>query len=232
MSRYRVDAQKRREGSEMSDSDVELPWLPPAQVVTIPGRGECFVRVHRHADPQRPTLLLLHGWTASADLQFFTAYEAIAERCSFIAVDHQGHGRGLRSLAPFALEQAADDAHAVATMLRCERAILVGYSMGGPIALHLTRRHPEFVDALILQATALEWRATRRERIVWRLLPLLGSLLRSSIYPRYLRRALPKLIPAGHPIANYRSWAQAEVRRGDKVVPLELKLAAGWRRAG
>ena len=28
--------------------------------------------------PNAPTVLLLHGWTASADLQFFTAYETLA----------------------------------------------------------------------------------------------------------------------------------------------------------
>lgn len=209
----------------MNRPDLALPWLPEARIVTLPGRGECFVRVHQHPDASRPTFLLLHGWTASADLQFFTAYEAVAERGSFIAIDHQGHGRGLRSERPFSLERVADDAYEVARSLGCERAIVIGYSMGGPIALHLTRRHPHFVDAMILQATALEWRATRRERLLWRLLPILGSLLRSSVYPRYLRRALPRLIPAGHPLTPYRSWLEAEVRRGDVTAIIEAGKA-------
>ena len=83
----------------------------------IEGRGEFFVRVHRHADPAAPVVLLLHGWTASSDLQFFTAYEALAERYSFIGIDHRGHGRGLRSPDPFTLEDAADDAAAVVRAL-------------------------------------------------------------------------------------------------------------------
>ena len=78
----------------------------------IEGRGELFVRLHRHPDPAAPTVLLLHGWTASSDLQFFTAYEALAERCTFVGIDHRGHGRGLRSPDAFTLEDAADDAAA------------------------------------------------------------------------------------------------------------------------
>ena len=76
------------------------PGLPEGSIALLPGRGEVFYRHHR-GDPSLPTLLLLHGWTASADLQWFTAYEQLAERYSFVAVDHRGHGRGLRSDEPF-----------------------------------------------------------------------------------------------------------------------------------
>jgi pimeloyl-ACP methyl ester carboxylesterase len=58
-------------------------------------------------------VLLLHGWTASGDLQFFTAYEALAQHYSFVAVDHRGHGRGMRTVSPFALEDVADDCAAL-----------------------------------------------------------------------------------------------------------------------
>lgn len=194
---------------------MELPWLPPGEIVRLEGRGEVFVRHHRHADQSVPTVLLLHGWTASADLQFFTAYRALAQRCSFIAVDHRGHGRGLRSLDAFSLEDAADDAYFAASALGAERVIAVGYSMGGPITLHLARRHPEFVTGIVVESTALEWRATWRERLTWQWLPVLGAVLRSWAYPRYLRRSLPRLIPTGHPLESYVPWLQAEIQRGD-----------------
>ena len=122
-----------------------LPWLPAGRVIRIDGRGELFVRVHEHPDRTAPTVLLLHGWTASSDLQFFTAYEALAERYSFVGIDHRGHGRGLRSPTPFRLEDAADDAAAVIRELGVAPVVAVGYSMGGPISLHLARRHRELV---------------------------------------------------------------------------------------
>ncbi len=113
----------------------EMPWMPPAEIVRVEGRGEFFVRRHVHPDPTVPTVVLLHGWTASADLQFFSAYRALAERVSFIGIDHRGHGRGPRTLTPFEFDDVADDHVAVARQLGIERAVLVGYSMGGPIAL-------------------------------------------------------------------------------------------------
>ena len=135
-----------------------MPWLPPGHTMVLPGRGEVFHRYHRHANPAAPTLLLLHGWTASADLQFFTAYEALAEHYSFVAIDHRGHGRGLRSPAKFDLVEVADDAALLVQSLGLAEVVTVGHSMGGPISLLLTQRHPQLVRALVVQATALEWR--------------------------------------------------------------------------
>jgi 3-oxoadipate enol-lactonase len=189
-------------------------------VVPVPG-GEVFARVHRHPDPTRPTLLLMHGWTASADLQFFTAYETLAGWCSFIAVDHRGHGRGLRTADEFELTDAADDAAAVvralADELGTERVITVGYSMGGPISLLLARRHPELVAGLVVQATALEWRATRMERVRWKTVRLVGPVLRSWAYPRWLRYGIGKLLGPAHELQRYVPWIEAETRRGDPM---------------
>ena len=108
----RSRSQRDRLDTLTSMSQLRLPWLPEGRLVHVEGRGECFVRLHRHPDPGAP-VLLLHGWTASSDLQFFTAYEALAARFTFVGIDHRGHGRGLRSPDAFTLEDAADDAAAV-----------------------------------------------------------------------------------------------------------------------
>ena len=96
---------------------ISIPPLLPGRVVHLPGRGEMFVRHHQHSDPNAPTLLLLHGWTASSDLQFFTAYESLSRDYSIVGVDHRGHGRGLRPNRAFSLEDCADDAAAVVLSL-------------------------------------------------------------------------------------------------------------------
>ena len=75
---------------------VPPPRLPPGRVVELPGRGEVFVR-ERLGSATQPTILLLHGWTASADLNWFRAYDAVAPLGRLLAVDHRGHGRGMRS---------------------------------------------------------------------------------------------------------------------------------------
>src|SRR5262249_37852627 len=61
-------------------TEFTLPWLPEGRLVRVEGRGELFARIHRHPDPSAPVVVLLHGWTASSDLQFVSAYEGLAER--------------------------------------------------------------------------------------------------------------------------------------------------------
>jgi 3-oxoadipate enol-lactonase len=192
---------------------MKLPWLPPGRVRQLAGRGEIFFRHHVHTGSSGPTLLLLHGWTASADTQFFTAYQALAGSWSFIAPDHRGHGRGIR--ARFTLEDAADDAAALVRELGVGPVVVVGYSMGGPIAMLLAHRHPELVAGLVLEATALEWRASRRDRWRWRALGLIGASLRSRFYPRMLHASLLRLTRAHADASPWLEWLEGEVRRND-----------------
>jgi 3-oxoadipate enol-lactonase len=206
-------------------AEFNLPWLPEGRTVRVEGRGEFFVRLHRHADPEAPVVLLLHGWTASSDLQFFAAYERLAERCSFIGIDHRGHGRGLRSPEPFTLEDAADDAAAVVRILGLRSVLAIGYSMGGPVSLHLCRRHPGLVVALIVQATGLEWSGTWRERALWRAFPITGSWMRSRGYRWYVRRAVSKLINAENRLEPYVPWLVSELSRNDAFAMVDAGRA-------
>ena len=191
------------------------PWLPEGRTLVAPGRGELFYRRFQHPDPDAPTVLLLHGWTASGDLQFFTAYRALAERCSFLTIDHRGHGRGLRSEHRFELEDVADDAAALIEMLGVAPVIALGYSMGGPISMLLARRHPDLVRALVVQATALEWCSSRIERVRWKTARIIGPLLRSFAYQRWLRHGLARLLGTRSPIQAYVPWLSGEMRRND-----------------
>jgi pimeloyl-ACP methyl ester carboxylesterase len=188
------------------------PALPPGRVVNLPGRGEVFVRDSGGA-AARPAVLLLHGWTASADINFFPVYACLAESYRVIALDLRGHGRGMRSVEPFSLEDCADDAAAVLDQLGAGRAIVVGYSMGGPVGLLLARRHPERVAALVMQATALEWQRAVRERAVWRLLPVLDLVLRFGAGAVFVDRVFRRAVEEAPELVGYRPWLAAEFRR-------------------
>lgn len=194
---------------------MQLPWLPPGHTMVLEGRGEVFYRHHVHPDPAAPTLLLLHGWTASADLQFFTAYETLADHYSFVAIDHRGHGRGMRATDKFELHDAADDAALLLQGLGIDNVVTVGYSMGGPISLLFARRHPQMVRGLVVEATALEWRGKWYERMEWKTVHILGFLLRSRVYPRWIRSGIRRLLGPDHPMLQYVPWVAAEVHRTD-----------------
>jgi pimeloyl-ACP methyl ester carboxylesterase len=192
-----------------------IPWLPEGHTLVVPGRGELFYRYHRHADPDVPLVLLLHGWTASGDLQFFTAYETLAAQCSFITFDYRGHGRGLRLQKPFQLEDVADDAALLLESLGVPPVVAVGYSMGGPVGMLLTRRHPHLVRAIVMEATALEWCSSRLDRVRWKTVRIIGPLLRSVAYQRWLSNGIRRLLGRGHPLQSYVPWLSGEMRRND-----------------
>ena len=189
------------------------PCLPPGQVINLAGRGEVFVRDSGGA-PADPVVLLLHGWTASADLNFFPVYAQLAGSYRVIALDLRGHGRGMRSTEPFSLEDCADDAAALLEQRGAGQAIVVGYSMGGPVGMLLARRHPGMVAALVMQATALEWRRTARERMVWRLLAVLELGLRLGTGAGLVERLLRQEIEEAPELEIHRPWLAAELRRG------------------
>lgn len=194
-----------------------VPWLPPGYTAVLAGRGEVFYRHHRHADPAVPTLLLLHGWTASADIQFFTAYEELARDFSYVAIDHRGHGRSMRPAKQFELEDAADDAAALIAQLGVGPVIVVGYSMGGPLTLLMTQRHPALVSGIVVEATALEWNATAIERVRWKAVRLLSPIMRSWAYPSWLRSGMRQMARRQPGLTTHVEWLAGELSRNSAV---------------
>lgn len=193
---------------------LPTPVLPEGRVIRLPGRGETFVRV----GPIRPgaaTVVLLHGWLATADLNWFGTYETISSRYNLLAIDHRGHGRGIRSPHPFALEAAADDLADVLRVLGTGPVIAVGYSMGGPIGLHLAERHPELVSGLVLTATALEWRDSLLDRLRWRGLWLIAATLRRAGDTWAVIRLVDELAATDDLVAAWREHLVGEAKRLD-----------------
>jgi pimeloyl-ACP methyl ester carboxylesterase len=181
---------------------------PPGRLVHVPGRGEFFLR---DSGGDGPALLLLHGWMVSADLNWITAYDALAGAgYRVLALDHRGHGRGLRTPEPFRLADCAGDAAALLRHEGIDRAVAVGYSMGGPIACLLARDHPALVAGLVLCATAPDWQEPYMKR-GWRLMGFLR--LELGLFPNAAWRA--GLRALGLPDESGTTWAAAELSRGN-----------------
>jgi pimeloyl-ACP methyl ester carboxylesterase len=181
--------------------------MPPARTILVPGRGEVFAR---DTGGDGPPLLLLHGWTASADLNWYAQYGPLAAAgYRVIAVDHRGHGRGMRALAEFRLSDCADDAVGVLEQLGCTPALLAGYSMGGPITLLAARRHPGTVRGVVLCATSSNWRAPRIAGLWW---TMAFWRLLLALAPYRLWRALLRAV--GLPDSAQTTWATSELVRG------------------
>lgn len=164
----------RRDAPAVNDRFVELPGRGIAWVVDRPG-------------PRRrsPTVLLLHGWRATATANWRSCLEPLSRHHRVVAIDHRGHGQGIRSDERFSLEACADDAASLLDVLGLREAIVVGYSMGGPIAQLLWRRHRERVAGLVFCATAADMRVAH-PTVVAAVQDLEGAL---GVVPKSLRMA-------------------------------------------
>jgi 3-oxoadipate enol-lactonase len=187
-----------------ADPPVELP---PGRIVRVPGRGEFFVR---DSGDDGPTVLLLHGWMFQSDLNWWRCYGPLAAAgYRVLAIDHRGHGRGLRTPADFRLTDCADDAAAVVSQLGCAPVTAVGYSMGGTIAQLLARRHPALVSGLVLSATAADW-SDKHMRRFWTTMGALRLVL--NLFPTSTWRTALRLSGAKHNQTT--TWTAAELSRG------------------
>jgi pimeloyl-ACP methyl ester carboxylesterase len=201
-----------------------IPGLTPGRRIDLPGRGRSWVRDLPGPTTNAPAVLLLHGWTATADLNWATSYKALQKHFRVVAVDHRGHGRGLRSSRPFRLSDCADDAAAVCRALDIDQVVATGYSMGGPVAQLLWRRHPDLVSGLVLCATAARFTdGSARIRFA-------GAGLMAAAVP--FRMARPFSAPLLRMYANGKvssdartAWAVEQIRRHDPATVMQAGAA-------
>jgi 2-succinyl-6-hydroxy-2,4-cyclohexadiene-1-carboxylate synthase len=102
-----------------------------------------------------PPLLLLHGFTGSTRAWDDVRHE-LAPSATVIALDLIGHGRSAAAPDParYTLEHATADLSSLLDVLGLESVSVLGYSMGGRVALHFAVAHPLRVRSLILESAS------------------------------------------------------------------------------
>jgi sigma-B regulation protein RsbQ len=97
-------------------------------------------------------LVFIHCW--SCDRTFWKGQvDAFAADYRVVALDLGGHGASGRDRQTWTIPGLAGDVQAVVEALDLKRAILVGHSMGGPVALEAARRMPQRVVGVVLVDT-------------------------------------------------------------------------------
>ncbi len=139
------------------------------------------------APPGRPTVLLVHGWMATADLNWGHSYGALSDIAGVVAPDLHGHGQGHRRARRFRLADCADDAARLLDALGLDRVVVVGYSMGGTVAQLFARRHRDRVHGVVLAATAARFARHARERAAFTSLGVVATAAR--VTPDHVRTA-------------------------------------------
>jgi pimeloyl-ACP methyl ester carboxylesterase len=104
-----------------------------------------YYEIHGVGEP----LILLHGGLGSSEM-FGEVLPLLSNTRQVIAVDLQTHGRTADIDRPMTFEAMADDIAALMKYLGIEKADVMGYSLGGGVAVHTAIRHPDLVRKLVL----------------------------------------------------------------------------------
>src|SRR4051812_3200918 len=108
------------------------------------------LHAHTYGDPSAPPIVCVHGVTGHGERFRKLAEERLAA-FHVIAVDLRGHGRSSHE-PPWNLETLVDDLLETAP----DRAIWIGFSLGGRLVAELAHAYPERVERLVLLDPALQ----------------------------------------------------------------------------
>lgn len=111
------------------------------------------LRMYYEAHGSGRPLLLLHGAFMTVEMMEPLRSGLAASR-RVIAVEQQGHGRTADADRPLTYERMADDTAGLMRHLDIDAADVVGYSMGGGVALQLAIRHPALVRRLVVASAS------------------------------------------------------------------------------
>lgn len=105
-----------------------------------------YYEIHGSGEP----VVLLHGAFMTIPLNWTGWIDELSKTRKVIAVEMQGHGRTADIPREPTSENLADDVAALLQYLRIPRADLIGYSMGGRVAMDVAVRHPDRVRKVVV----------------------------------------------------------------------------------
>lgn len=120
-----------------------------------------------HGDSRKPTLVMLHGFLGSKN-DWDTLIPDLLPHFYCICIDLPGHGRSpALPQGPSGFERVASAIQTTLSSLSIAKYHLLGYSLGGRIALHLAQAYPDNLLSLSLESShpGLQSVAERQERV-------------------------------------------------------------------
>src|SRR5262249_20040305 len=151
---------RKNERSNMKTTAFLLTMLLPAAALAqqkpatgyAPVNGlKMYYEVHGSGDP----VVLLHGAFMTITNNWTGWIGELSKPRKVIAVELQGHGRTADIPRDITSENLADDVAALLNHLKIPRADLIGYSMGGAVAMQCAIRHPDKVRKVVVISSML-----------------------------------------------------------------------------
>jgi 3-oxoadipate enol-lactonase len=189
----------------------------------VPDAYNGDAKIHFEVSGAGAALLLLPG--LGVDIRdMHMLVKPLAETRTVVAVDNRGAGRSDKPNEPYTIELMAADAIAVLDAAGIQRASVLGYSMGGRIALQLALSHPGRVDKLVLIATGARSVPTWRRNLLLAISPYLkiGPKPRQPVFAFKRQRAASQGYDARERLDAVRTPTLILHGRTDRICPPKL----------
>ena len=129
----------------LGTTDMPAQQMPTTGYAPVNGLN-MYYEVHGGGEP----VVLLHGAFMTITNNWAGWISELSKTRKVIAVEMQGHGRTADVPRDITYENLADDVAALLNYLKIPRADLIGYSMGGAVALECAIRHPDKVRKAVI----------------------------------------------------------------------------------
>jgi 2-succinyl-6-hydroxy-2,4-cyclohexadiene-1-carboxylate synthase len=106
------------------------------------------IDVHYEMAGEGDCLILIHGFSDNLSL-WYNQVPEFSKQYQVLTLDVRGHGQTETPDGEFSINLFAEDVRELLNALQIEKACVLGYSMGGRIALQLALNHPESVTGLV-----------------------------------------------------------------------------------
>ena len=129
----------------ISSNEAEKSAAGESRFATLDGARIHYVNYGKGSE----ALVLIHGWTMNAD-NWRDQIPDFAKRNRVIALDLPGHGKSDRPQLTYSMDLFARAVDAVMRDAKVKRAVLVGHSMGTPIARQFYRKYPDKTLGIVI----------------------------------------------------------------------------------
>ncbi len=179
-----------------------------------------------------PAVVLIHGWSCSRAF-WRNQVDLLAKDHRVVAVDLPGHGSSGAGRAAWSIAGLGADVRAVVETLGIPRAILIGHSLGGPVALEAARLLPGRVLAVIavdtLQDAEFEIPADQVETMASRFEQDFSGTMTQAVRSMFREAADPAVVEwtVSASLGTDRAAALAIMRDYPNFRPKDALAAAG-----
>ena len=173
-----------------------------------------YYEVHGSGEP----VVLLHGAFMTIPNNWNGWIEELAKTRKVIAIEMQGHGRTADIERDMTSENLADDVAALLGHLKIPRADLIGYSMGGGVAMQCAIRHPDKVRKVVVISSTF-----RRDGMIKEAVELLPTLTADHFKGSPIEAEYKKLSPTPDQFPKFVKRVLATATTKDDISADKLK---------